>query len=439
MVDFTLSPSELQAQAAARSFAATHLATAAAHYPRLPTPEARFQSLRPIYEAAVKAGLLTAQVPAAAGGSSTSLVEAAILVEEFYAVEASASLTIFGTGLGLTPLVLAYRPEVHEFLAPFLSGTGSPLASLVFSEPAGVANWLEPGAPGLQTTARRDGNEWVLNGEKMWATNSAGWDFQGADLSCVVCRCIDDEVVARAAHPSDLIMVLIVTRADVDRNPVGSFHVVKHVDTAGHVAVSGPHITYTNLRVPAKNVLCNPGTGAPIVTQSFDISAMLVGAMGTGIQRAVFDAALAFSRDSRGGTMPIGQRQSVADRLIDIKMRTETSRYLTWKAAHCLLSGPGEHAQRREPALLAKIYSSDASVQSCIDAMNAVGVSAYNVELPFASLLSTALVLPIFDGGNVGIRRRAVQNLFMGEGYQPWATTFGLHTDEKADPDNAAQ
>ncbi|OOF90731.1 hypothetical protein ASPCADRAFT_135015 [Aspergillus carbonarius ITEM 5010] len=401
MVDFTLSPSEQHTQAAARRFAATHLASAAAHYSSLPTPEARFQSLRSIYEAAVTAGLLTAQVPAAVGGSSTSLVDAAILVEEFYAVEASASLTIFGTGLGLTPLALAYRPDLHDFLAPFLSGTGSPLASLVFSEPGGV----------------------------MWATNSAGWDFQGADLSCVVCRCINEDVVTQASHPRDLIMVVIVTRADVDRNPVGCFHVVKHVETAGHVAVSGPHIKYTNLRVPAKNVLCAAGTGAPIVTQSFDISAMLVGAMGTGIQRAVFDAALQFSRDPRGGTIPIGQRQSVADRLIDIKMRTETSRLLTWKAAHCLLAGPGEPAQRREPALLAKIYASDASVQSCIDAINAVGVSAYNVDLPFASLLSTALVLPIFDGGNVGIRRRAVQELFMAEGYQSWTTSFGLTTE----------
>lgn len=104
------------------------------------------------------------------------------------------------------------------------------------------------------------------------------------------------------------------------------------------------------------------------------MSAMLVGAMGVGIQRAVFDAALAFSRDPRGGTVPIGQRQSVADLLINIKMRTETSRYLTWKAAHCLASGQGEHAQRREPALLAKIYCSDAAVQSCTDAINAVGM-----------------------------------------------------------------
>ncbi|PYH89008.1 putative acyl-CoA dehydrogenase [Aspergillus ellipticus CBS 707.79] len=424
MVDLTLSCSEQQTRAAARGFAETHLATAEATYARLSTPEERFQSLRPIYEAAVQAGLIKAQVPAAVGGASSSLVEAAILVEEFYAVEASASLTIFGTGLGLTPLALAYRPEFHEFLAPFLGGQGSPLASLVFSEPQGVANWLEPGAPGLQTTARSEGDEWVLNGEKMWATNSAGWDFRGADLGCVVCRCVDEDLAAKASVPSDLVMVLLVTREDIQRNGPESFQVLKHVETTGHTAVSGPHLRYTNLRVPAKNVLCAPGAGAPVVTQSFDISAMLVGAMGVGIQRAAFDAALAFSRDPRGGTVAIGQRQSVADLLIDMKMRTETSRYLTWKAAHALLSLHGDHSQRREPALLAKIYSSDASVQSCLNAINAVGVSAYSTEMPFARFLSTALVLPIFDGGNVGIRRRALQDLFMAEDYQPWAMSF---------------
>ncbi|PWY73065.1 putative acyl-CoA dehydrogenase [Aspergillus heteromorphus CBS 117.55] len=444
MVDLTLSSAEQKTQAAARSFAAAYLADAAAQYARLPTPEARFQSLQPIYEAAVQAGLIRAQVPAAVGGTSFSLVESSLLVEEFYAVEASASLTIFGTGLGLTPLALAYQPTVRDFLAPFLTGRGSPLASLVFSEPNGVANWLEPGAPGLQTTAHQDGDEWVLNGEKMWATNSAGWDFQGADLSCVVCRCVEEDAVARASHPRDLIMVLLVTREDIRRNDPGCFEVLKHIETAGHIAVSGPHlkvggipvrsinlslgpahpVQYTNLRVPTQNVLCAPGTGAEVVTQSFDISAMLVGAMGVGIQRAVFDAALAFSRDPRGGTVPIGHRQSVADLLIDIKMRTETSRYLTWKAAHCLLSREGDHDQRREPALLAKIYSSDASVQSCLGAINAVGVSAYNAERPFGRFLSTALALPIFDGGNVGVRRRALQEVFMAEDYEPWAMSF---------------
>ncbi|KAL4771042.1 acyl-CoA dehydrogenase/oxidase [Aspergillus nidulans var. acristatus] len=431
MVDFTLSPSEQRTRSAARAFAAAHLAPAKETYATLPTQEDRFRSLKPIYEAAVVAGLIKGQVPAAVGGASESLVEAAILVEEFYAVEASASLTIFGTGLGLTPLALAYRPEIKEFLDPFLSGTGAPLASLVFSEPGGVANWLEPGAPGLQTTAYHDGDEWVLNGEKMWATSSAGWDYKGPDLSCVVCRCVNEDIVKRASSPRDVIMVLLVTRDDIERNGPESFRVVKDIETAGHKAVSGPHIKYTNIRVPAKNVLCTPGTGAEIVTRTFEISAMLVGAMGVGIQRAVFDAALAFSRHTRGGTVPIGQRQSVGDLLINIKTRTETSRFLTWKAAHCLTSGPGEHSQRREHALLAKVHCAEAAVQSCLDAINAVGVSAYDSGLPFSDLLSTAMVLPIFDGGNVGMRRRALQELIMAEGYQPWMASFGAESGQQ--------
>lgn len=76
----------------------------------------------------------------------------------------------------------------------------------------------------------------------MWATNSAGWDFRGAELSCVVCRCVDDDLVARASKPEDLIMVLLLTREDIERNGAESFQVLKHVETAGHDAVSGPHI-----------------------------------------------------------------------------------------------------------------------------------------------------------------------------------------------------
>lgn len=81
--------------------------------------------------------------------------------------EPAVSLTIFSTGLGLTPMNLTGKPEHQGFLAPFLSGEGEPLASLVFSEPGGVANYLEEGAPGLATTAMLEGDEWVLNGEKV--------------------------------------------------------------------------------------------------------------------------------------------------------------------------------------------------------------------------------------------------------------------------------
>jgi alkylation response protein AidB-like acyl-CoA dehydrogenase len=170
-------------------------------------------------------------------------------------------------------------------------------------------------------------------------------------------------------------MILLVTIADIKRNAPGAFKTLRHVPTVGHTACSGPHIKYTNLRVPAKNVLCQPGTGAAVVAGSFDCSAVLVGAMSVGVMRASFDAALAFAkRDNRRGAAELLTRQSVADLLISIKMKTEACRALTWKAANCLENGPGDYNARRELALAAKVYCSDECVKTVTDAISVVGM-----------------------------------------------------------------
>ena len=165
-ISFNLSPKEEAIRQAAAAFASGPLKDARRTYMKHQSHAARFQSTRPIYRQAVAGGLVKGQIPPHLGGTGGTLTEAAILVEEMSAVETSASLTIFATGLGLTPLNLTGKPEFQEFLEPFLSGEGEPLASLVFSEPGGVANYLEKGAPGLGTTAVLEGEEWVLNGEK---------------------------------------------------------------------------------------------------------------------------------------------------------------------------------------------------------------------------------------------------------------------------------
>jgi len=166
-ISFQLSPTEDGIRKAAAAFAAGPLQQAKKTYMKYQHHHERFQSTRPIYHQAVAGGLIKGQIPPHLGGTGGSLVEAVILVEEMYSVEPATSLTIFSTGLGLTPMNLAAKPEHKEFLEPFLSGVGDSLASMVFSEPGGVANYLEKGAPGLVTTAQLEGDEWVLNGEKV--------------------------------------------------------------------------------------------------------------------------------------------------------------------------------------------------------------------------------------------------------------------------------
>lgn len=172
MIDFELSPEQSAIRNAIRAFADAHLKNARSLYEPQDTPhanwEARFRSTKPIYEEAVKAGLIQAQIPKHLGGGGGPLIEAALVVEELYAVETSASLSILGTGLGLTPLIMGASAEQQQtFLQPFLNGTGAPLASLVFSEPEGSANFAEIGAPGFQTVAALEGDDYIINGEKV--------------------------------------------------------------------------------------------------------------------------------------------------------------------------------------------------------------------------------------------------------------------------------
>ena len=382
MIDFTLSEPQQTLRRNAAAFAQAYLKDASLTYSQHATQEARFRATRPIYAAAVKHGLIKGQVPAPLGGLSQGFVDAAITVEEFFAVEPSASLTILGTGLGLTPLILAGSEEQRgRLLARFLEADGEgdgegqlPLASFVHSEPGGTANWLEKGAKGLATTARREGDEWVIDGEKLWTTNSGGWDGRGADLQCVVCR-LEHSDGGAGGDPADDVLILLVTRADIAANAPGAYEVLREPELAGFPSASGPHSRFRGLRVPHANLLCQPGQGAAVVEQTFGASAALVGAMGVGVMRATFEAALAFARgDTRGGSVPILERQSVADLLIDIKTRIETSRLLTWKALHAIENGPGNWSARLELALEAKIYSSESAVKSVVDAMKAVGM-----------------------------------------------------------------
>ena len=169
-----------------------------------------------------------------------------------------------------------------------MTGTGSPLASLVFSEPGGSANYFAVGGKGMQTTAILDPStdEWVLNGEKIWGTNCAGWDFKGADLQVVACRSASPNHVDAPA--SNSAMLLLVTRALIDRNQSGAYTVVRHLETPGHTASSGPHIRFTNLRVPSSHVLASPGTLAAqtLIEATFTSSAIIVGCVFSSVLHA---------------------------------------------------------------------------------------------------------------------------------------------------------
>ena len=433
MIDFTITPAQREVLRATRLFAQGYLVTARNQYTLLPSDGiTRFQATQPTLATATALGLVKSLVPAPLGGTGGTLVDSVLITEELFTVEPSVSLTLLGIGLGLSPVFLADfsgREDLRsQILAPFLeSGDGkrAPLASFCFSEPSGSANYFTADGKGIQTTATYDSSAetWVLSGEKIWATSCCGWDACGADLQVVVARnpAIDSTRI-------DSTMLIMLTRATIDENRdkgnADCYSVIRHVTPPGHTACAGPHIRFSNMRIPARFVLATGTEAVRIITETFTASAAIVGAMSVGIMRAAFDSALQFARTSTtGASTNVLEHQSPADVLIDIKCRIEACRALTWKAAASLNNGVIGAA---ELAYEAKIYASEAAVKTVAEAMRVVGVRAYDAgEWPFARLMADAMVLPVFDGGNQGIRRRQIQNIFQDDHYEPWAVTFG--------------
>ncbi len=412
-INFTLSDEQKALQAGARQFAATVLSQVKATITPIAKPEDRFFATQPFYAQMAAAGFIHALFPKAYGGSGMSTVDFALASEELSAVDINVPSTLLATGLGMEPILgFGTEEQKRRWIGEILAAPGDRLAALAFTEVTGGANYDSPDPnAGVQTIARRDGDEWVINGQKHYTTNGCGWDGKGAHLLSVVCR------TDPSLPPSESLAVIVVPGA------TPGVEVVGYLDTAGHRAVVSPRIHFNNVRVPAGNILGKPGDGAAICQHAFSWTAALIGAACTGVMRAAFDVALNFAKtDKRSGTVPVIEHQNAGYMLADLKMRIEAARYLTWKACHQL-----DITDRRsdELAIITKVYASELCVQVVYDAMRLVGVDSYTELTPLAGLMQDALCFPLYDGGNMGVRRRQLHRKFKAEGYDPMAVAEG--------------
>jgi alkylation response protein AidB-like acyl-CoA dehydrogenase len=168
MATFSLSDTQVKIAEDAAAFAHKEISPARDIYKHLSTQRERFLATKPFYEASVKAGYLKAFIPAEYGGTGGSFLDMSLIVEEFYTVDSSVNMALVGTALGLMPLILGGTDDQRErFLKPFIRGDGDHIASLAHSEPGGTANYLEKGSQGFGVTARKEGDYYIVNGEKV--------------------------------------------------------------------------------------------------------------------------------------------------------------------------------------------------------------------------------------------------------------------------------
>ncbi|MCY1402505.1 Acyl-CoA dehydrogenase [compost metagenome] len=412
-IDFTLTTSQVELQKRARQFARRTLSQVTETIRHLPTPESRFQATRPFYEELIREGFLQQLIPQPFGGGGSGMVDMAVVAEEFYAEDVNVSLTMFANLLGLMPLFLAGTPEQQRrFIAPFLECTGAPLAALASSEPGGSANYRSAAAGGgVRTQAVLAGDEWVINGSKQWVSSASGWDGKGADLLSVVCRTDPD------AAPEQGVSVILVP------GPVQGFSVNRFHDSLGHRGHLTSNFSLRDVRVPRENMAGEEGRGLDLVDASFSATAALVGVMSLGVLRAAFDTALHFARtEHRGGEVTIIQHQAVGYALADAKAAIEAVRSLSYRACFAL---DQQAPEALELSLQAKVFGSETAVRVITDLMRVVGIDSYDhLSSPLPGLLQDALAFPLFDGGNMGVRRRQLHELMKHEGYDPNATVF---------------
>lgn len=406
-IDFSLTSAQRDLQLHARKISREVLSQVQGAIQHLATPGERFRATRPMYEQLIREGFLRRLIPVPYGGEAAGLIDMAIVAEEFYAVDCNVSLTLFANILGLIPIFIAGSPEQHQrFVSPFLNGEGAPLAALANSEPGGSANFDSP-APGegVRTTAKLGDEGWRINGEKQWVSSATGWDDQGADVLCVVCR------TDPHAPPEKSISIIVVPRG------AQGLSTVRHIESMGHRGHLVPRFRLDDVTVPKLNLIGPLGGAKEIIDASFSGTAAVIGLMGVGLMRAAFNFALNFAKtERRGGAVPIIEHQAVGYALADAKTTIEAARYLGWKACHAMDQQlPGA----LELALQSKIFGSESAVRVITDLMRVVGIDSYDHELPLAGLLQDAIALPLFDGGNMGVRRRQLHQILLDPAYDP--------------------
>jgi alkylation response protein AidB-like acyl-CoA dehydrogenase len=414
-IDFSLSEEQEQLRTDARNFADNILSKVADAIAPYPTPEERFNQLKPFYQEMVDAGFVRALVPESLGGTGLNSLSFALACEELARVDVNVASAVLGTGLCLQPIIRFGTPEQQErFIAPFLGGQPA-LGALAFTESAGGANYAspEPGA-GVQTIATREGDEWVINGKKSYTTNFPGWNREGVEIMTLLCR------TDANLPPNESLAIIVIEKGTPGIETVGI------IDTMGHRAVISPQVVFNNVRVPVGNMIGVPGQGQEIMERTFSWTGALVAAACVGRMRAAFDAAYAFAKsEKRSGAVPIIDYQNVGYMLADIKIKIEAARYLAWKAADQYDKTDGRD---QELANISKIFNSELSVQAVYDAMRLVGVDGYSDLSPLPAIMQDVLCFPVYDGGNMGVRRRQMHEMMRQNNYDPLAVSAELNS-----------
>ncbi|AUV83306.1 acyl-CoA dehydrogenase [Salinigranum rubrum] len=310
-------------------------------------------------------------LPEAYGGRGEGLVELALMIEELSAALMSVASTV-GLHLGVATVVERFGTEEQrdEFL-PEMAAFDT-VGALGLSEANAGSNKLE-----METTAERDGNEWVLDGHKQWVTN-----FLDADYVLTYAKSGPDR-----DEPHNISAFLV---------PTEEFEVEEVWETLGARSVKSPRVSLDDVRVPEDRLVGDEGEG--YVQRRAVHSGVNVPARGVGIARAALEDTVAYTSAREQYGQHIGDFQGVRWTVGEMAERVDAARLLTLRAADRAERG---HDVVREFSM-AKINATQAAVDNATDAIQLHGGMGYTTEHHVERYLRDAKLLTIAGGPNEG-------------------------------------
>jgi len=318
-------------------------------------------------------GLLGLNIPEEYGGSGVDAISAAIGIEELGWGCGSTALAIAAhNGLGTTPIVVYGSEELKKKWLPLVASGQNKLGALALTEP-GAGSDLQGG---VVTRAVKDGNEWVINGAKMWCTNASI-----AEYIITLVR-TDPKGGSRS-----LSQILVPTNASgLTMGPAE-----KKMGLHG----SPTHaVTYDNVRVPLDNLIGEEGKGLQQTLSTLDGGRIGIGAISIGLAQAAFEYAVNYARERRAFGKPIAEQQAIQWMLADAATEIEIARTMLYKAAWFKEQGRNYNKE----AAIAKMFATEMAERVCRNAIQIHGGYGYSSEYPVERIYRDARLMTIGEG-----------------------------------------
>ena len=327
-----------------------------------------------VFKAIADADLTGVYIPDEYGGCAgeTPIMNMCLVTEELSKACGGISLSFAGTALGTLPIIISGDEEQKKRFLPKIAG-GALGAFAITEADAGSDS------AAMRTTAVKDGDDYIVNGTKMFITNGGE-----ADYTTFIAMTNKD----KGARGASCFVV--------EKGTPG-FTAGKKEDKMGIRASSTRELIFQDCRIPAANRLGREGTGFMTAMKTFDTSRPGVGSQALGIAAGALDLAVDYARQRKQFGRPVIANQGLQWMLADMAMQVEAARALIYATARWIDSG----AKRPTMAsAMSKCFASDVAMKVTIDAIQVFGGVGYTKEYPIEKYARDAKVTQIYEGTN---------------------------------------